>query len=299
MLSQELQQLLEVVPKNFADPSADYLAVRAMFGPFHGHPVPDDLQITINELGGVRVGHYSNPQTAGVQRTVFHCHGGAFVSCPLDVYHFYAEMIMRLTHSKVVVPDYRLAPEHPYPAASDDCFNAYRGLLESGVDPQTIYFFGESCGGSLAVGTLLRARDAGLPMPRGFVSLTGWFDLTVADTSLITDIKGNSRDPFLTPAWVRNRTTEYLAGAIAPKNPLVSPAYADLTGLPPMYLQIGQYDTVREGALKLAANAVRDGVAVTMESWPEMIHGWQGLANMQVPEALAAWKKIREYLDKN
>jgi len=293
VVSSELQKLLEMLPKNFADPSADYVAVRAMFEPFHGHPVPDDLQIAIVELGGVRVGRYSNPQTANATRTVFHCHGGAFVSCPLDVYHFYAEMIMRLTHSKVVVPDYRLAPEHPYPAAADDCFNAYRGLLDSGVDPQTLYFFGESCGGSLAVGTLLRARDAGLPMPRGFVSLTGWFDLTVADT------ENNGRDPFLTPAWVRNRTTEYLAGAIAPKNPLVSPAYADLTGLPPMYLQIGQYDTVREGAIKLAANAVRDGVAVTMESWPEMIHGWQGLANMQVPEALAAWKKIREYLDKN
>jgi acetyl esterase/lipase len=207
------------------------------------------------------------------------------------VYHFYAEMISRLTHSKVVVPDYRLAPEHPYPAALDDCFNAYRGLLENGVDPQTIYLFGESCGGSLALGTLLRARDAGLPMPRAFVSLTGWFDLTVANT-------GNSGvDPFLTPEWIRNRAREYLAGVIAPDNPLVSPAYADLTGLPPMYLQIGQYDTVREGAIKLAANAVRDGVQVTMESWPEMIHGWQGLANMQVPEALAAWGKIREYLD--
>jgi epsilon-lactone hydrolase len=299
VVSSELQKLLEMLPKNFADAAADYHAVRAMFEPFHGHPVPDDFKIDIGEAGGVRIASYSSPQVAQVKRTVFHCHGGAFVSCPLDVYHFYAEMISRLTHSKVVVPDYRLAPEHPYPAALDDCFNAYRGLLESGVDPQTIYLFGESCGGSLAIGTLLRARDAGLPMPRAFVSLTGWFDLSVADTPTDNDRKSSGRDPFLTPEWIRNRAREYLNGSLALNDPLVSPAYADLTGLPPMYLQIGQYDTVREGAIKLAANAVRDGVQVTMESWPEMIHGWQGLANMQVPEALDAWRCIKEYLDKH
>ena len=292
MVSQELQRLLEVVPKNFADPAADYRAVRTMFEPFHGHPVPDDLEITIGELGGVRVGHYSNTHTHSATRTVFHCHGGAFVSCPLDVYHFYAEMIVRLTKSKAVMPDYRLAPEHPYPCALDDCFFAYRGLLESGVDPQSICVFGESCGGSLALGMLLRARAAGLPMPRCFVSLTGWFDLTVADTV------ASGRDPFLTPEWIRNRATEYLAGAITPADPLVSPAYADLSGMPPLYLQIAQHDTVREGAIKLAANAIRDGVDVLVESWPEMIHGWQGLANMQVPEALAAWRRIAEYLDR-
>jgi epsilon-lactone hydrolase len=296
MLSRELQNLLEVVPKNFADPGADYLSVREMFGPFHGHPVPDDLRIDIAEFGGVRVGSYSNARMDSVERTVFHCHGGAFVSCPLDVYHFYAEMILRLTQSRVVMPDYRLAPEHPYPAAPDDCFNAYRGLLESGVDPDTIHFFGESCGGGLALGVLLRAREEGLPMPNSFVSLTGWFDLTVADTA--DSFGSGGRDPFLTPEWIRRRAQEYLAGAIEPGDPRVSPAYADLTGLPPMYLQIGQHDTVREGALKLAANAVRDGVEVTMESWPNMIHGWQGLANMQVPEALEAWRRIKDYLDR-
>lgn len=292
MPSPELQNLIAAIPKDFADPAADYRAVRAMFGPFHGHPVPDDLRITIGDYGGVRVGRYSNAQMDGVNRTVFHCHGGAFVSCPLDAYHFYAEMIMRLTQSRVAMPDYRLAPEHPYPAALDDCFNAYRGLLESGVDPRTVHFFGESCGGGLAIGVLLRAREAGLPMPRSFVSLTGWFDLTVADT------ENSGRDPFLTPEWIRQRAREYLGGAIAPDDPLVSPAYADLTGLPPMYLQIAQYDTVREGALKLAANAVRDGVDVVMESWPGVPHGWQGLANMQIPEALLAWSRIKNYLDR-
>jgi len=292
MASPELQTVLEMIPKDFADPAADYRAVRAMFAPFHGHPVPEDFEVAVGKLGGVRVGRYCSTGTRAASRTVFHCHGGAFVSCPLDVYHFYAEMIVRLTGSRVVMPDYRLAPEHPYPCALDDCAMAYRGLLESGADPQEIAVFGESCGGSLAVGMLLRARDAGLPMPRCFVSLTGWFDLTVADTV------DNERDPFLTTAWIRNRTREYLAGAIAPEDPVVSPAYADLRGLPPMYLQIGQYDTVREGAIKLAANAVRDGVDVLMESWPGMTQGWHGLANAQVPEALEAWRRIAEYLDR-
>jgi acetyl esterase/lipase len=222
--------------------------------------------------------------------TALHCHGGAFVSTPLDEYHFYAEIIARHTGCRVVMPDYRLAPEHPWPAAADDCFNAYRGLLESGTPASSIVLLGESCGGSLAIGLLLRARDEGLPMPACFISLTGWFDLSVAGRT------GTGRDPFLTPQWVRNRGRDYLAGQMALNDPRVSPAFADLHLLPPLYLQIGEFDTMREGALALAANALRAGVKVTMESWPGMIQGWHGLVTAGVPEATAAWAAISDYI---
>jgi monoterpene epsilon-lactone hydrolase len=105
------------------------------------------------------------------------------------------------------------------------------------------------------------------------------------------------RDPFLTPEWVRNRGRDYLAGKLALDDPRVSGAFADLRGLPPMYLQIGQFDTVREGALTLAARALRAGVRVTAESWPGMIQGWHGLVTAGVPEATAAWAAIRRYLE--
>jgi len=288
-VSKELQAIIDAIPSDFADPDADYRAVRKIFAPFHGHPVSDEFRIVITEYGGVRCGEYKLKNTDNT-RTVFHCHGGAFVSTPLDEYHFYAETIAHQTDCKVVMPDYRLAPEHPYPAAHDDCFEAYCGLLDRGVDPQDIVLMGESCGGSLAVGLLLRLREKNLPMPACFVSLTGWFDLSVSGEP----VKG--RDPFLTAEWVRNRGRDYLAGQMNLNDPRVSPAFADLSELPPMYLQIGQFDTVREGASLLAVNAVRSGVKVLIEDWPGMIQGWHGLVNVGVPEAKAAWGNIREYI---
>lgn len=287
--SAELQAVLASIPTDFAAPEADYLAVRKTFAPFHGHPVGNDLQVEIAELGGVRCGNYALAGNAA-DLVTFHCHGGALVSCPLDVYHFYAEMIARQVGCDVVMPDYRLAPENPYPAAHDDCFYAYRGLLESGRDPRSIVVMGESCGGLLAVGALLRARDEGLPMPLCFVSLTGWFDLSVQGPA------APGKDPFLTAEWVRNRGHDYLNGQMALDDPRVSPAYAELAGLPPLYLQIGEYDTVRFGAERLAAAARNAGVVVTEEPWPGMVQGWHGLVNAEVPEASAAWAAIRNYV---
>ena len=287
--SKELQDIIKLVPPDFADPKANFAAVRRMFAPFHGHPTGADLAVEIREIGGVRCGDY-HIKDQDHRWTAFHCHGGAFVSTPLDEYHFYAEIIARQTLMRVVMPDYRLAPEHLYPAAHDDCFNAYCGLLETGTDPSSIVVMGESCGGSLAVGLLLRLRDNLLPLPACFVSLTGWFDLAVSGEP----VEGN--DPFLTPQWVRNRAQDYLGGQLAPEDPRVSVANADLHGLPPLYLQIGQFDTVREGAITLANNALRAGVNVTVESWPGMIQGWHGLVTAGVPEATRAWASIRSYV---
>ena len=288
--SKELQAIIELIPPDFADSTADFNAVRNMFAPFHDHPIGADLAVEIREFGGVRCGDYELKGETHTW-TAFHCHGGAFVSTPLDEYRFYAEIIARATNSRVVMPDYRLAPEHPYPAAHDDCFDAYCGLLETGIDPSSIAVLGESCGGSLAVGLLVRLRDNKLPLPACFVSLTGWFDLAVSGEPVA------GHDPFLTPQWVRNRGRDYLAGKLEPEDPRVSVANADLRGLPPMYLQIGQFDTVREGAISLGANALRAGVNVTMESWPGMVQGWHGLVTAGVPEATEAWKAIRNYVE--
>ena len=288
--SKELLAIIGAIPENFADPAADFQTVRDMFTPFHGHPTSDEFEIDIIHYGGIRCGRY-NFKGTDKKYTAFHCHGGAFVSSSLDEYHFYAEIIARQIGCNVIMPDYRLAPEHPYPAAPDDCLNAYCGLLEQGGNPGDIVLIGESCGGSLAAGLLVQLRDRGLPLPACFISLTGWFDLTVAGQKVV------GRDPFLTPEWVRNRSREYVAGKLALNDPRVSPANADLHGLPPMYIQIGQFDTVREGAMRFASNAMRSGVQTTVEGWPGMVHGWHGLVTAGVPEAAAAWRAIRRYIE--
>lgn len=288
--SKAFQAIIDAIPVNFAAPDADYRDVRAMFAPFHGHPVSADLMVNTIAYGGVRCGQYELPDTS-TTTVAFHCHGGALVSCPLDDYHFYAEIIARQTGCSVIMPDYRLAPEHPYPAAHNDCYEAFCGLLASGVEPSNIVLIGESCGGALAVDLMLKLRDRGMPLPSCFISLTGWFDFAVAGQPV------SGHDPFLTPEWVRNRGRDYTAGKLELDDPRISPAYADLRELPPMYLQIGEFDTVREGAITLGSNALRSGVKATLESWPGMVQGWHGLINAGVPEAAAAWAAIKVYIE--
>lgn len=291
MASDSFKSLLELIPDGFADPEADFQQVRDTMAPFHNHPTGDDLRIDIRDIGGVRSGWHTLDRDAGDNCIALHYHGGAYVSCPLDVYHFYGELIARALAMPVVIPDYRLAPEHPFPAAPDDCLAAYRGLLEIGVPADRIVVLGESCGGGLALDALVQARDQGLPMPACFVSLTGWFDLDVTAPP-------PGRDPFLTPQWVRNRGLDFTAGNIGLDDGRVSVCNAQLQGLPPLYLQVGQCDTMARGALKLAERAALAGVEVTMESWPEMIQGWHGLVTSGVPEAERAWARIRQFVDR-
>jgi acetyl esterase/lipase len=290
--SAELTAMLALVPPDFADPEADYRAVRAMLAPFHGHPVPAHVTVTESVLGGVRCAWYDDDRVPRRERVVFHCHGGGLVSCPLDDYHFYGAMLAEQLEARVVMADYRLAPEHPFPAAHEDCLAAYRGLLSGGVAPRQVAVSGDSCGGLLGLGTLIAARDEGLAMPACFVSISGWFDLSVA-----LPARGTGPDPFLTAEWVRNRGREYAAGRVALDDARLSPAYADLSRLPPLYLPVGELDTLREGVVALAASALASGVAVTLESWPGMVHGWQGLVSAGVPEAEAWFARARRYLD--
>jgi monoterpene epsilon-lactone hydrolase len=289
--SRQLADILALVPDDFADPEADYQAVRAMLAPFHGHQVPAHVAVTETELGGVRCASYEDTRQPRRDRVVFHCHGGGLVSCPLDEYHFYGAMLAEQLEARVVLADYRLAPEHPFPAAHEDCAAAYRGLVTSGVDPARVVASGDSCGGLLALGALLAARDEGRAPPACFISFSGWFDVSVPDPV------ASGPDPFLTAAWVRNRGREYAGGRVALDDPRLSPVYADLAGLPPLYLPSAQHDTLRHGTEALAWAALDAGVAVTGESWPGLVHGWQGLVGAGVPEATAAFVRTRAYLD--
>jgi monoterpene epsilon-lactone hydrolase len=306
MPSRELTEILALVPGDFADPEADYRAVRATMAPFHGHPVPAHVTVSEVDLGGVRCAWYEDGRQPRRARVVFHCHGGALVSCPLEDYHFYGAMLAEQLEARVVMADYRLAPEHAFPAAHEDCLAAYRGLMadegagagggatSAAVDPSHVVVSGDSCGGLLGLGTLLGARDEGLALPACFVSISGWYDMSVPDP---VEDEGGGRDPFLTAAWVRRRGEEYAAGRVALDDPSISPAYADLRGLPPLYLPSGEHDTVRRGTEALARAGLGAGVAVTAESWPGMVHGWQGFVSAGVPEALAAFARARAYLD--
>jgi acetyl esterase/lipase len=233
------------------------------------------------------------PEAAEAERVLVLCHGGAYIAAGGDGYLFYAEMLGRPCRARVLLVDYRLAPEHRHPAALEDCAAAWRGLLASGITPGSVAFVGDSCGGGLAVAALLRLRDAGVPLPAACVALGGWFDLEAPWEPQRTSA---GPEPFLQPAFVRARGRDYVGPTGDPRDPLASVVHADLSGLPPLLLQVGGVDGTRFDAFRLAGNAVRDGVDVTLEVHPGMIHGFQGLANGGLPEAVEALGRVARFV---
>jgi acetyl esterase/lipase len=221
-------------------------------------------------------------------------HGGGFVSCDLAAYLFYAEHIADAVGLPVLTVDYRLAPEHRFPAALDDCLAAYRGLLDLTHDPNRIVFVGDSCGGGLALSCLLGARAEGLPMPAGLVSLSGWIDL---DTAGYGPGEPSTRDPFITEGFLKARAADYLGDHGDPHDVRASPARGPLEGLPPLLLQVGETDVCRRDAERASERAREAGVEVRLDVVRGGVHGVQGLVNLGVPEALAAWESVRRFTD--
>jgi acetyl esterase/lipase len=227
-------------------------------------------------------------------RVIVFFHGGAFVSCPAASYTFYAAWFVRGAQARAFIVDYGLAPEIRFPKQLDECVAAYRGLIRE-VDPSRIAFVGDSCGGGMALGTLLRLRDAGVPLPACLVSISGWFDLEVTGESATRPV---GEDRFVHPVWMRERGRDYVGPQGNPRDPQASPIYADLHGLPPLFLQVGQIDVTRDDAVRVAARAGRDGTAVVLEVWPDMIHGFQGMQGF-CPEAAAAVANASEFIKKH
>jgi monoterpene epsilon-lactone hydrolase len=191
----------------------------------------------------------------------------------------------------VLLLDYRLAPEHPYPAAVEDAVQAYRWLLAGGVDAAAIAIAGDSAGGGLTISTLLALRDEGLPQPGAAVAISPWTDLTLQAASIEALAE---RDPIVRASDLTRYRDWYLGGA-DPRHPGASPAHADLTGLPPLLVHVGEAEVLLDDAVILTENGRRDGVDVTLETWPEMVHVWHVFAG-RVPESTAAVDRIGAFL---
>jgi acetyl esterase/lipase len=292
--SPEFAAALAHFPKGLAAPADTFEDVRRKFAPAHGHPPGDDVvcePATLGGVGGVWVSPKSQPPRAGDPALLFF-HGGALVSCTAPEYTFYAAWFVRATGLRAFVVDYRLAPEHRFPAALDDCAAAHRGLVASGVAPERVAFLGDSCGGGFVVTAMLRLRALGAPQPACGVALCGWLDADVSGDSALHPV---GEDPFVNVEWMRARWRDYLGPAGDARAPLVSPIHADLQGLAPLLLQTGQRDTLRDDSVRLAARAGRDGVAVTLEVWPGMVHGFQGLYGT-CPEPAWAVKHVAQFI---
>ncbi len=287
-MSREYDALLEALAGPVFHGDDPLEVAREKLEAVHGHPVADETRVEWTELGGVPCAWVDTPES-DPERVLFLCHGGAFVAAGGDGYLFYAEMLARPFGARVLLVDYRLAPDHRFPAALDDCVAAFRALVDSGVPPARVGFIGDSCGGGLAIASLVKLRASAGPLPGCAATLGGWFDLEAEGDAARKPI---SLDPFANRDFVRARGLDYVGPDGDVRDPLASPVHAPLEGLPPLFLQVGQVDLTRDDAVALAARAGRAGVDVTLEVVPGMLHGFQGLVNAGIPEAREALERI-------
>ena len=249
-------------------------------------PLPDDVRTTPGELAGVPVitvdidgteiagtgsdGAGGGPNNGGV---VLYLHGGAYALGTAQASLGLVSDVARRARARVITVDYRLAPEHPYPAALDDAVAAYQALLETTAFAR-VALVGESAGGGLVLAALVALRDRGLPLPSAAAVFSPWADLTLSGATVTTKA---DVDVAVTAAGLRVRGAEYV-GSNDPSTPTISPVFADLTGLPPLLIQAGSHEILLDDALRVAAHAATADVAVDLQITPGAPHVFQGFA---------------------
>jgi acetyl esterase/lipase len=253
-------------------------------------PLPADVTVNAGALGGIPTAEIT---VDGIDplHVVLYFHGGVYVIGDAFLAADLASQVGRRTDAKVISVDYRLAPEHPYPAAVDDALAAYEALLQAGIAPSDIAFAGESAGGGLAVATMVNARDHGLPMPAGAYVMSPYVDLTLAGTTMESK---RDVDPLFTRELLQARVDDYTAGVDAALA-LISPIFADLSGLPPLIIQAGTHEVLLQDAVRLAGQAATADVEVTLDITPGVPHVFQAYHPI-LDEAAAALDRAGRFL---
>ena len=253
-------------------------------------PIPGDIRYTQVATATVR-GEWSATDANTTGPVIYYLHGGGFAVGSAEGWRAVGAVLGRTAGMRTFSLDYRLAPEHPYPAALDDAMAGYRWLLSQGVPPEHIVFAGDSAGGGLAVSCLLRARDEGLPMPASAFLMSPWADLTMTGASIDHP---RAFDPFNRRKGLELSARQYLAGHDA-KDPLVSPRYGRLDGLPPLLVHVGDDEAYLDDALSLARAAGMAGVSVRLRQWRDVFHVWHAWGPL-LPEARDAMADAAAFL---
>jgi acetyl esterase/lipase len=291
MSKEQQQQLDAMLRQGGLDLEADLAALREAFDELMAQvPVPDDIEQKRLTVGGIPAIEVT-PHGVDTSRVILYFHGGAYVIGSAAASVVLVGDLARRADAKAFTVDYRLGPEHPFPAAVDDAQAAYRGLLELGIAPSSIAFAGESAGGGLAVATLIALKDNGTPLPSCAFLMSPYADLTLSGKSIVDK---QAVDLTLTPQGLRIRVVDYVNGA-EDTHPHISPIFGDLSDLPPLLIQVGSHEILLSDALRLAGRAASDDVPVTLEVTPGAPHVFQGFAAM-LDEADAALDRAATFL---
>lgn len=235
-----------------------------------------------------------SPPGAPDDAILLYLHGGGYIAGSFTSHRGLVSNLAAACGLVALMPEYRLAPEYPFPGALDDALSFYRCLLDQGYAPRRILLGGESAGGGLTVAALVALRDRGVPLPAAAFVISPWTDLAATGDSLRTRAR---QDPWFSPEFVAPTAAHYV-GVDSPINPLISPLYADLRGLPPLLIHVGDYEILLDDSTRLADKARCAGVDVTLRVWDGMWHVFQALA-ARIPEArrsideIGAWVQSR------
>jgi monoterpene epsilon-lactone hydrolase len=256
-------------------------------------PVPPAGTVVSTIHAGGVPGELISTPASRPDRHVLYLHGGGYVTGLPALYRHFTWRIATATRARVLAIDYRLAPEHPFPAALDDAFAACRWLLGGKADPQRTIVMGDSAGGGLTLSLLLRLRDGGHALPAAAVALSPWTDLALTGASLV---RNAGSDPMLAVADTRLFAGCYLGG-FDPRHPYASPLYGNPAGLPPTLIHVGSDEILYDDAVRMAKNLRTAGCHVEIELWPRMPHVWHLFAPA-LPEATKAIAHIGAFADR-
>jgi monoterpene epsilon-lactone hydrolase len=290
MASPELQMLIDA---KRADPYSPTKTIEELRGTSAATgaaiPLPDGATYAIVDANGVNA-EWVEAAGSSQDRTFMFIHGGGYYRGSAAGSRATAAYISAATEARVFSTDYRLAPEHPFPAAIDDVLTAYQWVLSQGVDPKRTVVGGVSAGGGLTLALLLKLKDIGGTLPAAAVPISAWTDMKQTGETLVSKA---DVDPTISKAYLDRMSESYLNGA-DPGTPLASPLYGDLSGLPPLLVQVGTAETLMDDSRIFAERATSAGVDVTYEPWEDMIHGWHGSPHI-LPEAREAIVSIGNY----
>ena len=254
-------------------------------------PAADGVRIVPEQVAGLHA-EWLIPEASAEDEVVLYLHGGAYTAGSCASHRNAVSHIARAAGIRLLMPEYRLAPEHPFPAALEDGLAAYRWLLEQGADPRKVILAGDSAGGGLALAVMVAARDEGTPLPGAASLISAWTDLAATGGSLKSR---NDKDPWFDADEIAPMAQNYHQDT-DPRHRLVSPLYASLEGLPPLMLQVGDHEVLLSDSTRVAEKAREAGVDVTLRVWPGMWHVWHFFVG-RMPEAKQAILEMAAFME--
>ncbi|MBA3813881.1 MAG: alpha/beta hydrolase [Alphaproteobacteria bacterium] len=258
-------------------------------------PVRNDIKREMTHVDGMPGVHIDNPSST--QRVILYLHGGAYIKGLKhlsSLYHYFSAELAVACEAEVWMPDYRLAPEYPYPAALEDVYAAYQSLLSKGVEPRHLFVIGDSAGGGLTLALLMKLRDEGKPLPKAAVTLSAWTDLALTGESMI---KRDDLDPMLSYKPVSD-VPPLIIQKGQEKDPYISPLYGNYKNFPPLMMLVGGQEILYDDTLRVVEKAKKAGVNVTLEIEEEMPHVYPVFAGI-LPEGKKAIEHISLFVKKN